>query len=250
MTANPWLVRRPSRPEARLRLVCFGHAGSGPSAYARWGAVSPPEVDLWVVSLPGRETRASERPITRFGALISALAWHLGPALEPPFAFYGHSLGALLAHGLALRLTRAGAPGPVWLGLGACGAPPAPREDPPLSSLPDEALLMALDRRYGGIPAAVRDDPDLRAFVLPPMRADLAVLESWALEPGPPLQMPCRAFTGHADPLIRAPEMRGWEDRVGGPLAWTALEGDHFFNRDPAAALRILADLRSDLATR
>lgn len=247
MPQSPWILERPPNGPVSLRLFCFPHAGGGPSAFARWAPLAPAGVQISVVSLPGREARAHEAPITRFRALVSALAWHLGPALLPPFGFYGHSMGALLAHALSRRLSRTGAPGPLWLGLGACQAPPAPREDPPWSTLPDEALLQALDQRYGGIPAAVRADPDLRRFLLPSMRADMAALESWAPEDGGEVPAAVRLFSGEADALAGAVDPVAWASVLGRDPGFDVVPGDHFFHRERPGALAVLDALRADL---
>src|SRR5690349_236164 len=99
--AGPWLACVRPRPRSSVRLFCFAHAGGGASFFRGWAAGLPESVEVSPVQLPGRETRFREPPFTRLGQLTEALAEALRPHLDRPFAFFGHSLGALVAFELA-----------------------------------------------------------------------------------------------------------------------------------------------------
>ncbi|MDP6582372.1 MAG: thioesterase domain-containing protein [Vicinamibacterales bacterium] len=92
-----WLRTLDAVPGTALRLICFPYAGGGASAFRGWGERLCAGVELVAVQLPGREDRLAEVPFTRLDTLISALSDELGPALDRPFAFFGHSMGALTA---------------------------------------------------------------------------------------------------------------------------------------------------------
>src|SRR5215472_1072852 len=66
----------------------------------------PPEVELCAVQLPGRETRLREKPFVRLPPLVRAVRESLRPYLHKPFAFFGHSMGALTSFELARELRR------------------------------------------------------------------------------------------------------------------------------------------------
>lgn len=241
MSDTPWLwIPRP-RPAARLRLVCLGPAGAGASSFGRWPALAPPEIEVAVVSLPGREGRLDEPAIDRFDALIDALSRHV--PLDPPYALYGHSLGGQLAFTLAQRASAR----PAWLGLGACRPPSAPRSGPPLSSLDDATFLLELERRYNGIPAMLHTDKELQALFLPSLRADYAVLESRPALPGPPLDVRARLYAGERDPDLRPEHLRGWDQHLRPAPPLDVVPGDHFFLRTPEGAARVLTRLSADL---
>ena len=71
--------------------------------FRTWSDGLPADVEVCPVQLPGRGTRLMERPFTRLPPLVEALAQALVPLLDKPFAFFGHSLGALVSFELARR---------------------------------------------------------------------------------------------------------------------------------------------------
>src|SRR3954468_12228703 len=99
-------VPRPA-PAARLRLVCFPYAGGGASAYWRCAAALPAGIELAAVTLPGREARLDEPPRENLAMLLPELLDALA-RYRQPVAFFGHSMGALIAFELCRALAREG----------------------------------------------------------------------------------------------------------------------------------------------
>src|SRR5205823_4375590 len=98
-------------------------------------------VEVCAVQLPGRQNRILEEPYTSLAALIAALAAALGPYFDRPFAFFGHSLGALIAFDLARALRRHGQPEPAHLFVSGHRAPQLPSPQAPTYHLPDAEFL-------------------------------------------------------------------------------------------------------------
>jgi surfactin synthase thioesterase subunit len=113
--AGGWLQWPMARGDAKLRLFCFHHAGVGASVYRHWGFDLPPTVEVAAIQLPGRGNRFTEPPIADIPLLVDALASNLAPHLEGRFAFFGHSMGAVLAYELAHALRNRGLPSPCHL---------------------------------------------------------------------------------------------------------------------------------------
>jgi medium-chain acyl-[acyl-carrier-protein] hydrolase len=90
----------PSRESEAIRLFCIPHAGGGASAFRGWRESLLPEVEATVIQLPGREARFRERPYREMHHLVEDLAASVLPWLNPgqPFAFFGNSLGGLIAN--------------------------------------------------------------------------------------------------------------------------------------------------------
>jgi pimeloyl-ACP methyl ester carboxylesterase len=149
-----WLNARPS-PADRLRLFCFHHAGGGASAFRGWQDVLAPGIAVYPVQLPGREGRVRERRITDLTTVVTEIEEALGPWLDRPYAFYGHSMGALIAHALTGRLLVAGKRLPERLLVGAF---PGPMLGAPLAGVPDmsDEALTDLLVRIGGMSDTVR----------------------------------------------------------------------------------------------
>ncbi len=194
-----WLAYRRPRPGAEVRLFCFPHAGGGASLFHGWADRLPPAVEVCPVQLPGRETRFGEPPINRLGPLVGALAEALLPHLDRPFAFFGHSLGALIGFELARRLRRERGLEPVHLFASACAAPQRWGCVRPIHALPDAAFRKEL-RRLRGTAPAVLDNEELMEILLPALRADFALCETYAYGEDDPLSCPVTAVGGLRDP--------------------------------------------------
>jgi medium-chain acyl-[acyl-carrier-protein] hydrolase len=248
VSGAPWLVRRPL-PErsARARLFCFPYAGVGASAYRLWPAALPPSLEVCAIQLPGRESRLREPAYTRIDSAVAALLPVLEPHFDLPFAFFGHSMGAVLATEITLALAaRVGAPLPHHLFVSGRRAPGLPDPDPPLAALPDAAFLAELNRRYGGIPAEVMQDAEMMALLLPCLRADIAALESYAPASTARIPVPVSAFGGTEDSRVSPAHIEAWRTAAAGEFRVRMFPGNHFFITPRRTEL--LAQIGSTLA--
>jgi medium-chain acyl-[acyl-carrier-protein] hydrolase len=228
-TTCGWISCPRPDPGARLRLFCLPPAGGGALMFRGW-AGRLPGAEVCLVQLPGREARRREPPFTRWEPLVQALAEVLEPWLDRPFALFGHSMGALLGFELARRLRRAGKRTPAALIASGRNAPSRPWGLPRLSRLSDDALALWM-RRLGGTPREVLEDPDLRGAILPVLRVDMALCESYAYEPGAPLSCAISAYAGLQDPHTDLPSLEAWRGECARDFAVRCFAGDHFFLR-------------------
>ncbi len=243
-----WFSERDLAVNARVRLFCFPHAGSGAAGFYRWKRLLPPWIAVCPVLLPGREARFAEPAAVSAAEIVAAVAGELEGALpQLPFAVYGHSMGSLLAFEWARTLPREGPCAPVALFVsgrddpGHTAGSSAP-EGAPLHTLDDAALVAALRRRYGDHGAGLLDDPELRAMFLPGVRADLGLVETYRAAAGEPLRCPLAAFAGSEDGHVSEAGLRGWAAVTSGGFTSGRLPGDHFFHFGAGQAewLRVL----------
>ncbi|MEM9598062.1 MAG: thioesterase domain-containing protein, partial [Acidobacteriota bacterium] len=228
------------------RLLCFPHAGAGASAYAGWGDPDSPLHGVAAVSAvqpPGRGERSGEPLISDLSDLVKRLADVVGDRVGPRTAFFGHSLGALVSYGVARELGRRGQPAPGLLIVSGCGTPRAAED--PIHTLPDDAFLRELSRRYPSEGPLPEDPERYRAF-LPILRADVALLETWRGDDGAPLDCPIRAFGGDDDPLVPRGDLLGWGLLTRSSFALRMFGGGHLFVRSHRRAVldAVAADLR------
>jgi surfactin synthase thioesterase subunit/phosphopantetheinyl transferase len=172
-----WIVRPRPNPAAEVRLLCVPHAGGGPVVFHNWPASLPASIEVCALQLPGRASRLREVPFLRMAPLVDAVMAQLGPLLDRPIAFFGHSLGALVSFQVAQRLRQTGAGTLGHMFVAACPAPHLPRLCRALHRLPDADLIEEL-RRLNGIPQRLINEPELLQLVLPAVRADLTVFET------------------------------------------------------------------------
>ena len=189
----------------------------------------PPDIEVGVVHLPGREGRLREPAFTRIEPLLDAVAPGLRPYLDRPYALFGHSMGALVAFELARRFRQEGWGEPTHLFVSGRRAAHLPARYPGMAHLPDGEFIEEIRRRYNGIPDEVSTHSDLVALLLPGLRADVTLSEAYGHRPGDPLECPISAYGGRADPETTEPELVGWRQHTRGPLSVRMFPGGHFF---------------------
>jgi medium-chain acyl-[acyl-carrier-protein] hydrolase len=241
---DPWISLPGAQLDARLRILCFPYAGGGIAAFVPWRDSLPPGVDLGCVLLPGRENRLRHPPFRRMEPLVQRLAEVTQSYLDRPFAFWGHSLGAVVAFELARELRRRGRPLPHHLFVAARLPPQAPRPEPRLYDMPDAEFLPALQRRYQGVPDMILQDPEISRLFIPALRADLEVIETYQFTEEPPLDCSLSAYVGRDDASTRG-GVSGWREHITGSYAERQFPGGHFFTQTARSA--VLAAFVEDL---
>ncbi len=227
VTKVPWLAYHQPAPRAALRLFCFPYAGGSAFIYRSWAESFPLPVEVCPVQLPGRGSRIGEAPFTQMPRLVETLAREMRPWLDKPFAFFGHSMGAIISFELARLLRGEGAPKPAHLFLSARPAPETPRTHPPTYNLPDAEFREEL-RRLNGTPREVLEHPELMEVVLPLLRADFELIQTYAYQPEPPLDCSISAFGGLQD-CIERDDLQGWRRQTNAGFSLRMFPGDHFF---------------------
>lgn len=242
---DPWISRLRPNPRATVRLFCLPYAGGGASSYRAWPAYLPADIDVMAIQLPGREERVCEPAFRDASELCAQLTAVVAPYLDRPFALFGHSMGGLLAFELARRFRTIGAPCPVHLFISAHSGPRAVYGLPRVAAMSDEEFA-ALLRRLGGTRDEVLADAEMMTLVLPLMRCDLSVCESYRYVLDEPLTCPISVFGGILDKLVRRPDLLAWDAETSGVFRARMFPGGHFFFDDLKP--RVLQALTDDLA--
>jgi surfactin synthase thioesterase subunit len=236
-----WIACRKPNPRARLRLFCLPYAGGGASIFRTWQDGLPADVEVCPIQLPGRGSRLMERPFAQVSPLVEALAQDLIPLLDMPIAFFGHSLGALVGFELARHLRSLYGIHAVRLIVSACRAPQFPHRDRPIHTSPEEEFLAQL-RRLNGTPGELLEHAELMEIMLPVLRADFALYETYVYSNEPPLGCPISAFGGLQDRRVSHSDLAGWRDQTSASFSLRTFPGDHFFlNTTQPLLLRVLS---------
>jgi surfactin synthase thioesterase subunit len=245
----PWLrALRPHRP-GTVGLVCLPYAGGAASNFRRWPELAP-DLTVWPVQLPGRENRFTEQALTRLDTVADIVADEVARVVGGPYAVIGHSLGALLAFEVGRRLCSSSAP-PVAIYVAGQAAPHLPAQAA-VHHLPDDELIAYL-RDLGGIRDEVLEIPELLPLILPVVRADLQMFDSYTYRPGSALPCPLRALHGEQDRSVTSGDVEAWRQHGDADFRFRSFAGDHFFLTENAAAvlgwveddlIRLTADLR------
>ncbi len=197
--------------------------------YFPWALDLPEDVEMLAAQLPGRERRRDEPLIEQLERLVFELSQAVRSYLDRPFAFFGHSLGALTAFELARELRRQGMPLPCHLFVAARRAPHTDTNLPPVHRLPDDAFVRVLQQSYGALPDAIRENREVLELFVPVIRADMTMLETYRYYDEPPLDMPITVYGGISDPSTNQDGLAAWRMQTTGRFELRMLMGNHFF---------------------
>jgi surfactin synthase thioesterase subunit len=241
-----WFIgQRPGPAPWSPRVFCFPFAGGSPRIFGDWQARLGEDAEILAVCRPGREHRAAEPPptVTELIAGATAAITELTRSDGRPFYLFGHSLGALIAFEVCRALP--GDTAPRHLIASGCAAPPLlpSRRVRDIAQLTGREFAEAVGF-FGGLPADVIADDDMRELLLPDVIADFRMASGYRYLPGPPLAVPATLVVGRDDPHVRAEQVAPWTGEFSWPPELRWVDGGHFyFDGRPGVATQIIAAL-------
>lgn len=228
-TANPWFSTYNLPQQGQQRVFAFPYSGAGASIFYQWARdFHANGIDFLGVQPPGRENRLREQTFHAMQPLLEALLPAITPLLDKPFVLFGHSLGALVGFNLCRALHQQGLPLPQTLFISAFRSPELPNPNRELHRLPEADLLEGL-RDYAGTPEEILTNREIMAFLLPLLRADFSLHETWRYQPAAPLPCPITILSGDQDHIARPESMLNWVEQTSGGFQHRQYAGDHFF---------------------
>jgi medium-chain acyl-[acyl-carrier-protein] hydrolase len=239
-------VRWHPSPAARLRLFCAPHAGGGASVFRIWAERLAPDIEVIALRLPGRETRFGKPPYTSLDQLVPELVEELKPWLNRPHAWFGHSLGALVAFEACRELRRRAVAEPSRLLVAGRPAPQLPLRLPPVHAA-SEPVLRARLHELDGTPGALLVAPSGLSAQLNTLRADLRASELYEHRPEPPLDCPITVLGGLLDPYTTPTDLAAWRAQTTTDCTVEIFPGGHFFPHQNLDA--VLHRVREDLGS-
>jgi medium-chain acyl-[acyl-carrier-protein] hydrolase len=248
-----WVRCLRPNPGARLRVFCFPYAG-GLSSYGAWIGRLAPEIrrhiELCSIHLPGRDSNQNEPLVYELAPLLKALDPVISSYPDLPYAFFGHSMGAILSFELARQLRKRGTPGPVHMTVCGHRAPHLEDLHTAIHKMPDAEFRAKL-REFGGTPEEVLRDEELMELLTPVLRADFAVCESYSHTAEEPLDCSITVFGGADDPKVSQHELAAWRAQTTGPFSLRMFPGGHFFLQSAQVLfLRVLGQDLKDVLRR
>jgi len=209
------------------RLIFFPYAGRSALAFQSWKKHMPSMVEMAAVELPGRGRRRNESSFNSIQPLVAKIFLDILPLLDKPFAFFGHSMGALIAFEMARYLRHHTGRSPIHLFLSGREAPHLVDEEPPKFSLPDSEFLEEI-YKMGGTPKELIENPSLMEICLPILRSDFQLCETYVHHEEPPLSCPITVFGGVQDTISRQ-KLVAWKEHTSQSCSVKMLPGGHFF---------------------
>jgi medium-chain acyl-[acyl-carrier-protein] hydrolase len=216
------------RVSPAITLLCFPYAGGSPTIFKAWTTELPDDVAMYGVQLPGRGARIAEAPATQIAEVASELSRALLTLMDTPFVFFGHSLGALVAFETAKWLWRNHGMLPDRLVVSGRRAPHLPNPLPSVFGKSDDELIARL-HELNGTPPEVLGNVEMLHLLLPVLRADFGLAETYTCEDATPLRCPITVVGGREDPETSDIELEAWRAYTTVEFTKYMVDGDHFF---------------------
>jgi surfactin synthase thioesterase subunit len=226
------------------RLVCLPHAGASAGYYAPLAAALAPDVSTYAVQYPGRQDRRREPGIESVPALADAIFEVLAEESDQPVALFGHSMGAVLAFEIAVRMEQRLGVAPTVVFASGRRAPSRVR--PESVHARDDAGIVAELVALGGTTPQLLQDPDVLEMILPMVRSDYRAIETYRGRPGDTVGCPLVVLSGTDDPYSTVEETAAWQLHSRGAYSQRTFVGGHFFLTDHWSAIAGL--IRTELA--
>jgi 3-oxoacyl-(acyl-carrier-protein) synthase/surfactin synthase thioesterase subunit/acyl carrier protein len=272
---NPWIFYRQTQSAAKLRLFCFPYGGGGASIYQDWQAQLPKTIEVCPIQLPGRENRMYETPLHELDTLIKLLVTNLQPELNIPFAFFGHSFGALIAFAFARQLRHLGLSLPTHL---FASAYPDPKTSPStsLNRLLAQMQSANLDLLSLGNDTAIkklREDEintlfnifnengvitynhqamskNIIELLLPIFVGDMRIVKSYQHLEEAPFDFPITVFTGRQDTWVPHEDCLEWAAYTRKEFAIHTFNSGHLFVKEDVCRDEMLRIIATSFDTR
>lgn len=217
------------------RIFCFPHGGGGVHSFRDWSEYLPEDIELICLDLPGRGKRSAEAAIRSMDVLVSMVTEALQAYSDRPFIFFGHSMGALVAYEVARSLEVADRPSPFHVVVSAHKSADVPADEPPMYGYTDDKLTDVI-RILGMVPKdALANEVLLQDFILPPLRADFELAETYDRNLPTPLKVAITAMGGVKDVVVNANDLDEWRRLTTSRFARTMFDGDHFYTHSMTA---------------
>ena len=211
-------------------LLCLPYAGTGSATFGRWRNQVSDDIDLYAAQLPGRDGRLDETPIDEMPVLVEQLTEAIlsSDLVDRPVSLLGCSVGAVMAFELSRSLRRHGI-NIHRLFVAACRPPHSLRATEPVSSLPDDQMVQKLVNWYNAIPADILQNEGMLELLLPTIRADMKLYETYQYQSDEPLGCPITAIGGTDDRIVSVTDLSQWRSETTEQFRHRQFAGDHFF---------------------
>ncbi|MCK4259540.1 MAG: thioesterase [Halanaerobiales bacterium] len=225
---------------AQFKLFCFPYAGGSARFYKRWQQYLPPEIEIIPIDPPGRGRRFGQKFSESVDEMVEDIFEQVKDQLiDTDYAFFGHSMGAIMSQELTYKVMDSGLPAPLHLFLSGRGAPHIEDEDDEKTYLLPDDQFKAKLQKYGGTPTEILENPELMDIFIPILRADFKVCDIYEHSEREPFDCGITSFSGLEEKLTDE-QVQGWQQYTKRKLKINKFPGGHFFIHDDKNTINIL----------
>jgi surfactin synthase thioesterase subunit len=215
-----------------INLVCLPFAGGNKYSYRCFEKIAPSFLTITTLEYPGRGSRSKEPLMRDIDSLAHDLFGQLKEIIKDGnYAFYGHSMGGLLACLVTRKVLDNNffPPGHLFI-TGTTGPSAHSRSEKKTSLMDKEEFIQELIRLKGG-PDEILQNRELLDYFEPILRADFEVSESYLYDEVAPMNIPITVITGMEEDMEEA-DIRSWQKETNFAIDFKRLPGHHFFILD------------------
>ena len=218
--------RRLGMNRNRMKLFSFSYAGGSSTTFYKWRKWIDESIELIAVELPGRGMRLAEPLLDNMNDVVHDVFSAIKDQLTGDYAFFGHSMGGLIAYELCLKMKQEQYEDPIHLFISGRNGPQFPI--PQKSDLSDKAFINEIVK-YNGISKEVFNNKDYADLFIPILRSDFRVIESYTFQTTTMLNCDISVFYGKEDVITGLNELMLWKEVTSGTCSLYPFPGSHFF---------------------
>ncbi|WP_278555015.1 thioesterase II family protein [Parvimonas micra] len=226
-----------------IKLFCFPHLGGSASIYYQWKKIIHKNIEIVPIELAGRGERNKEQLYKDFKELLSDVCIQVTDNNLENYAFFGHSMGALIAYETVYNLLNQGFPPPIHIFFSGSN-PPNHKSSLFFKQLNEHDLVSEL-KKIGGIPDVIFEYPELIEVILPIIQADYKVMNTYKFVlQTPKMKNDITIILGDCDSTIIYEKIAKWRLLTTGKSSVHFMKGKHFYIDNSLKDLLKLIELK------
>lgn len=224
--------------DKRITLFCLPYAGGSASAYSQWGKYLDEQIQIKPLELAGRGKRIHEPHYATVNDAIQDIFEIVQKDIgQKAYAFFGHSMGAMLSYELARKIRADGSREPQHIFFSGKSSPHIKRPDAKKYAYLEEEVFKKEIINLGGTPPEFFEHPELMELFIPLLRNDFRIAETDFTDRKTELfNYDITIFAGKDDDLTPA-QIDGWKEHTSGLCSIFHFNGGHFFLHEHAKSM-------------
>lgn len=210
-------------------IFCLPYAGGNKYSYRQFKSKSPSFLNFVLLEYPGRGGRMAEPLVTDIHIIVNDLYTQVKDLIvKEDYAFYGHSMGGLVAYLLAVKIIENKLKQPLHLFItGTMGPSATSRGEKKRHQMVQDEFLEEI-KGFGGMPDEMLQNNELLYYFEPILRSDFEASESYIHTYYPALNVPITVITGTGEDM-EAGDIEAWQHESLYKVDFRRLPGKHFF---------------------
>ncbi|MDQ0175270.1 thioesterase II family protein [Bacillus chungangensis] len=214
---------------SKIKLFCIPYAGGSAVVYSKWKKLINPLIELKEIELPGRGYKMKEPLLDNMPEMVENIFKEMKNEIKPPYALFGHSMGALITYELYKKLKKAGYPAPVHMFISGKKSPQVAIKDLKLYHLPEDEFIDHI-LKYNGTNESVFKNKELASLFIPILRADFKIVETYKFDhTDDRLDCDISVFGGTEDRTVDWDDLLQWQEVAKKKCNFYSFKGGHFF---------------------